>query len=100
MDRTESALVASSEGHNNMQDSDLPPYWPDTSFEKAFDAVWFTVTVGAGLFWLCTVIHASVLLFAVFKRRVDLLGAVGSLPCSTDCWRRFFFRADCGSDRS
>ena len=54
----------------NFGDSDLPPYQPDTPFEKAFDAVWFTATIGAGLLWLCVIIYVIVLLFRVFKRLV------------------------------
>ena len=54
----------------NFGDSDLPPYQPDTLFEKTFDAVWFTATIGAGLLWLCAIIYVIALLFRVFKRRV------------------------------
>lgn len=54
----------------NFGDSDLPPYQPDTPFEKAFDAVWFTVTYGAGLLWLCVIIYVIALLFRAIKRRV------------------------------
>jgi hypothetical protein len=54
----------------NFGDSDLPPYQSDTPFEKTFDAVWFTVTIGAGLLWLCVIIYVVALLFRVFKRRV------------------------------
>jgi hypothetical protein len=54
----------------NFGDSDLPPYQPDTLFEKAFDAVWFTVTCGAGLLWLCVIIYVIALLFRIIKRRV------------------------------
>jgi hypothetical protein len=54
----------------NFGDSDLPPYQPDTPFEKAFDAVWFTVTGGAGLLWLFVIIYVIALLFRVIKQRV------------------------------
>jgi hypothetical protein len=54
----------------NFGDSDLPPYQPDTPFEKAFDAVWFAVTYGAGLLWVCVIIYFIALLFRFFKRRV------------------------------
>jgi hypothetical protein len=50
----------------NFGDSDLPPYQPDTPFEKTFDAVWFTITIGAGLLWS----YVIALLFRAFKRRV------------------------------
>jgi hypothetical protein len=50
-------------------DSDLPPYQPDTPFEKAFDAVWFTVTIGAGLLWLGVIINVIALLLRAFRRR-------------------------------
>jgi hypothetical protein len=39
----------------NFGDSDLPPYQPDTSLEKTWDAVLFTVTIAAGLLWLCVI---------------------------------------------
>jgi hypothetical protein len=54
----------------NFGDSDLPPYQPDTPFEKAFNAVWFTVTYGAGLLWLCLIICVIALLSRAIKRRV------------------------------
>jgi hypothetical protein len=54
----------------NFGDSDMPPYQPDTLFEKAFDAVWFTVTGGAALLWLFVIIYVIALLFRVIKRRV------------------------------
>ena len=54
----------------NFGDSDLPPYQPDTLFERAFDIVWFAVTIGAGLAWLCFIVYVSALLFRVIKRRV------------------------------
>jgi hypothetical protein len=54
----------------NFGDSDLPPYRPDTPFEKAFDAVWFTVTIGAALVWLFVIIYVIALLFRAIKRRV------------------------------
>lgn len=54
----------------NFGDSDLPPYQPDTPFEKAFDFVWFTVTIGAALLWLSTIIYLIALLFRTVKRRL------------------------------
>nr|HXR03647.1 hypothetical protein [Verrucomicrobiae bacterium] len=54
----------------NFGDSDLPPYWPDTPFEKAFDFVWFTVTIGAALLWLFAIIYVIALLFRAVKQRV------------------------------
>jgi hypothetical protein len=54
----------------NFGDSDMPPYQPDTPFEKAFDAAWFTVTFGAGLFWLCVILYLIALLFRSIKRHV------------------------------
>ena len=54
----------------NFGNSEMPPYQPDTPFEKAFDAVWFTVTGGAGLFWLFVIIYVISLLFRFIKRRV------------------------------
>jgi len=53
----------------NFGDSDLPPYQPDTPFERAFDFGWFLVTIGAGLLWLSALIYAIALLFGVIKRR-------------------------------
>ena len=54
----------------NFGDSDLPPFQPDTAFEKAFDAVWFIVTIGSGLLWLSSIIYAAAVLSRVFERRV------------------------------
>jgi len=54
----------------NFGDSDLPPYQPDTPFEKAFDFVWFTATIGAALLWLFAIIYSIALLFKAIKRRV------------------------------
>jgi hypothetical protein len=56
----------------NFGDSDLTPYQPDTPLERAFDAVWFTVTIGAGLLWLCVIIYVIERLFRFFKRCVAL----------------------------
>jgi hypothetical protein len=56
----------------NFGDSDMPPYHPDTLFEKVFDAVWFTVTIGAGLFWLFVVAYAVWLLFTTIKHMAVL----------------------------
>jgi len=54
----------------NFGDSDMPPYQPDTPFEKAFDFVWFTVTIGAALLWLFAIIYVIAILFRAVKRRV------------------------------
>jgi hypothetical protein len=54
----------------NFGDSDLPPYQPDTLFQRAFDVAWFTVTAGAVLGWLSFIIYVSALLFRSIKRRV------------------------------
>jgi hypothetical protein len=54
----------------NFGDSDMPPYQPDTPFEKAFDFVLFTVTMGAGLLWLVAIIYVIALLFRAIKRHV------------------------------
>jgi len=52
----------------NFGDSDLPPFRPDTLFEKAFDVVSFTVTIGAGLGWLFVIINVIGLLFRGVER--------------------------------
>ena len=58
----------------NFGDSDLPPYQPDTPFERHCDAVWNTVTTGAELLWLCVIVYiifyVIVLSFRCFKRRM------------------------------
>lgn len=54
----------------NFGDSDMPPYQPDTPFEKSLDVVWFAITIGAGLLWLFTVIYATALLYSAFRRRM------------------------------
>jgi hypothetical protein len=54
----------------NFGDSDLPPYQPDTPLEKHWDAVWYTVTYGAGLLWLSVFIYGIAILFRVIRRRV------------------------------
>jgi hypothetical protein len=64
------AILGLEYGLLNFGDSDLPPYQPDTPFETAFDAVWFTVTIGAGLVWLFVIIYVIMLLFRAFTRRV------------------------------
>ena len=64
------AILLLEYGVLNFGDSDLPPYQPDTPFEKAFDFVWFTVTIGAALLWLFTIIYVIALLFRAVKRRV------------------------------
>ena len=57
-------------GMLNFGDSDLPPYQPDTPFEKAFHVVWFTVTIGAALLWLLSIIYGIALLFKAAKRHM------------------------------
>ena len=54
----------------NFGDSDLPPYQPDTPFERAFDFFWVVVTVGAGVFWSGVILYAVVLLSRLFRRRM------------------------------
>jgi hypothetical protein len=50
----------------NFGDSDMPPYKPDTLFEKTCDAIWFAVTIAAGLLWF----YVIALFFRARKRRV------------------------------
>ena len=64
------AILSLEYGVLNFGDRDLPPYQPDTPFEKACNTVWFTVTYGAGLLWLCVIIYVIALLFRTIKRRV------------------------------
>jgi len=54
----------------NFGDSDLPPYQPDTPFERLFDFVWCVVTIGAGVFWSGVIIYAVLLLSRFFGRRM------------------------------
>jgi hypothetical protein len=54
----------------NFGDSDLPPYQPDTPFERSFDFVWFAVTIGAGVFWSGVILYAFILLSRFFRRRM------------------------------
>ena len=54
----------------NFGESDLPPYQPDTPFERVFDFFWFVVTIGAGVFWSGVILYAVVLLSRVFQRRM------------------------------
>ena len=54
----------------NFGDTDLPPFQPNTPLERAFDALWFTVTFGAGLLWLCVIVYAIALLARALKRHV------------------------------
>jgi formate hydrogenlyase subunit 3/multisubunit Na+/H+ antiporter MnhD subunit len=56
-------------GAFNFGDSDLPPYQPDTPFERWFDFVWFAVTMGAGVFWSGGIFYAVELLSRCFRRR-------------------------------
>jgi hypothetical protein len=53
----------------NFGDSDLPPYQPDTPFERSFDFVWFVVTGGAGVFWSGIILYALVSLSRFLRRR-------------------------------
>ena len=55
----------------NFGDSDLPPYQPDTLFEKAVDAVWLTFTIGAGLLWLFVIIYVIALLFSAARHSLS-----------------------------
>ncbi len=61
----------------NFGDSDMPPYQPDTPFEKHWDEVWYAVTIGAAGLWLGVIvviiyafIYAITLFFRAWKRRV------------------------------
>jgi hypothetical protein len=54
----------------NFGDSDLPPYQPDTTFERAFDFLWFFVTIGAAVFWSGVILYGVVLLSRFFRRRM------------------------------
>ena len=54
----------------NFGDSDLPPYQPDTPFERAFDFVLFFVAIGAGVLWSGVILYAVALLSKFFKRRM------------------------------
>lgn len=65
-----SAILSLEYGVLNFGDSDLPPYQPDTAFERAFDFVWFTITVGAALMWIFIFMCAIASLFRIIKRRV------------------------------
>jgi hypothetical protein len=63
------AILELEYGVLNFGDSDLPPYQPDTLFEKVVDALWYAVTFSAGLIWLFVIVYAITLLFKHFKRR-------------------------------
>jgi hypothetical protein len=54
----------------NFGDSDVPPYQPDTTFERIFDFVWCLVTIWAGVFWSGVILYAVVLFFRLFRRRL------------------------------
>ncbi len=54
----------------NFGDSDLPPYQPDTPFERTFDFFWVFVTIGAAAFWSGVIIYAVVLLSRFVRRRM------------------------------
>lgn len=62
------AILFLEHGVFNFGDRDLPPYRPDTSFERILDGVWFAVTIGAGLLWLSVVVYALMLLSRIFDR--------------------------------
>src|SRR5689334_4385364 len=48
----------------NFGDSDLPPYWPDTPFERIVDAILYSVAIAAGIIWL----YVIALFFRAWKR--------------------------------
>jgi divalent metal cation (Fe/Co/Zn/Cd) transporter len=50
----------------NFGDSDLPPYLPDTPFEKTVDAILYLVAIAAGIIWL----YVIGLFIRAWKRRV------------------------------
>ena len=50
----------------NFGDSDLPPYQPDTFFEKAVDAILYTLAIAAGIIWF----YVVSLFIRAYKRRV------------------------------
>jgi hypothetical protein len=54
----------------NFGDSDIPPYQPDTPFERAFDFAWVVVSIGAAVLWSGVILSAGVLLFRIFSRRM------------------------------
>ena len=54
----------------NFGDSDLPPYQPDTTFERTFDFVWFIITIGAGVLWSVVAFYPVMLLSRFFRRRM------------------------------
>jgi hypothetical protein len=54
----------------NFGDSDMPPYQPDTPFERTVDDLWIIITFSAGLLWVCVIIYAVAQLFRAIKRRV------------------------------
>ena len=54
----------------NFGDSSLPPYQPDTPFERAFDFIFVVVTIGAGVFWAGVILYAALLLSKFFRRRL------------------------------
>jgi hypothetical protein len=49
----------------NLGDSDLPPYQPDTPFERAVDIVWYSITFASGLLWLYVI---ALFLRALFRK--------------------------------
>jgi hypothetical protein len=65
-----SFLIFSMEMALNFGDSDLPPYRPDTPFEKATDFALFTVLIGAALLWLFVIVDGVVVLSRAIKGRI------------------------------
>jgi|GEM_PF-5540133 len=55
----------------NFGDSDLPPYQPDTPFERTFDFLWFTLTIGAGVAWSVGAFYMVMLLSRFFRRQMS-----------------------------
>ncbi len=53
----------------NFGDSDMPPFQPDTPFEKAFDFVWLAVTIGGLLIWLLVIIFVIAQLCRYVRRQ-------------------------------
>ena len=54
----------------NLGDSDLPPYQPDSLFERFVDAIWYAVTIGAGLMWLFATVYAITQLCKYISRKM------------------------------
>jgi hypothetical protein len=54
----------------NFGDSDLPPYQPDTPFERACDAVWLAVVIASLVLWLYVIAMFFGACFRAWKRRL------------------------------